>query len=393
MKKVGVYVDVYREKGGVYQYSLSFVRALSKTKLPVEWYLFSSSEVLVEEKKKLRKLGWNLIDFEREVQPGMIDKMVKAVAEKFGKVVDSKVVLLSKYGIDLAVFPNANEKCLACQLPYLACVHDLQHRINPQFPEVGSGVRWQRREWFFSRLMKEADWIVAESEVGKKQILKFYQPDPEMISVLPYVVPPYLEEVKIGKKEIQKIIKKYRLPKKFLYYPAQLWPHKNHELIVKGMGLLKQKGIEVELVLVGSKKSEWQVYEKMRKLARGLGVWSQIKVLGYVDDHEIVGMYKLATALVMPTWFGPSNIPPLEAFYLGCPVITSDIEGVRDQVGDAALLVDVADPASMAQAIEVVWKSKSEREKLKTRGKKRIKDWGEGEFAGKLETIMARAIG
>ena len=51
----------------------------------------------------------------------------------------------------------------------------------------------------------------------------------------------------------------------------------------------------------------------------------------------------------MPTYFGPTNIPPLEAFALGVPVLYSDLPGLKDQVGDSALLLDLNNPESMAQ--------------------------------------------
>ena len=50
----------------------------------------------------------------------------------------------------------------------------------------------------------------------------------------------------------------------------------------------------------------------------------------------------------MPTYFGPCNLPPLEAFALGVPVLYPDEPGLRDQVGDAALLMDLSEPRTMA---------------------------------------------
>jgi glycosyltransferase involved in cell wall biosynthesis len=51
----------------------------------------------------------------------------------------------------------------------------------------------------------------------------------------------------------------------------------------------------------------------------------------------------------MPTYFGPTNLPPLEAFQLGVPVLYSNLAGLREQVGDAAMLVDLDNPNSLVQ--------------------------------------------
>ena len=74
--------------------------------------------------------------------------------------------------------------------------------------------------------------------------------------------------------------------------------------------------------------------------ARELKVDRQIRHLGYVPANDMAALYANAEALVMPTFFGPTNIPILEAWGLGCPVITSDIRALREQAGDAALLAD-----------------------------------------------------
>ena len=49
----------------------------------------------------------------------------------------------------------------------------------------------------------------------------------------------------------------------------------------------------------------------------------------------------------MPTYGGPTNLPPLEAFSFECPVCYSDLPGLRDQVKDAAFLLDLDNPESL----------------------------------------------
>ena len=78
--------------------------------------------------------------------------------------------------------------------------------------------------------------------------------------------------------------------------------------------LKKNTGEEVQAVFVGSAKSKWANLEKILALANQLGVKRQILYLGYVEQEDMYSLYKLATALVMPTFPGPTNIPVLEAF-------------------------------------------------------------------------------
>ena len=94
--------------------------------------------------------------------------------------------------------------------------------------------------------------------------------------------------------------------------------------------------------------------------------------MGFIDNEDIVELYKNSLALVMPTYFGPTNIPPLEAFALGVPVLYSDLPGLRDQVGDSALLLDLNDPNSMAKNLINLMTDDNLRATLIRLGKKRI---------------------
>src|SRR5688572_28148468 len=38
------------------------------------------------------------------------------------------------------------------------------------------------------------------------------------------------------------------LPERYLFYPAQFWPHKNHKRIVEALALLRDRGTRVDVV-------------------------------------------------------------------------------------------------------------------------------------------------
>ena len=62
-------------------------------------------------------------------------------------------------------------------------------------------------------------------------------------------------------------------------------------------------------------------------------------------------MYKYATALVMASHFGPTNMPPIEAMEIGCPVVCSDLGGHREILGDAASYFDSYNIDSMTKSM------------------------------------------
>ena len=80
-------------------------------------------------------------------------------------------------------------------------------------------------------------------------------------------------------------------------------------------------------------------------------------------------LYTNAFSLVYPSFFGPENMPPLEAFALGCPVIASEVSGAKEQLGNAAILFDPRDENDLARKIKLLYNNKKYRKMLINRVK------------------------
>jgi glycosyltransferase involved in cell wall biosynthesis len=167
--------------------------------------------------------------------------------------------------------------------------------------------------------------------------------------------------------------KKYNLPNNFVFYPAQFWPHKNHVYLLEGLRELEQRhDLRIGAIFSGGDKGNRAYIEGY---ARELRLESRVRFAGFVSDEEIVEFYRQSVALVMPTYFGPTNLPPLEAFELGVPVLYPDKAGLREQVGDAALLIDLKNSVSMADQLKHLIENEELREQLIKNGRKRIENF------------------
>ena len=236
----------------------------------------------------------------------------------------------------------------SADVPYLAIVLDLQHRLQPFFPEVSEAGVWEQRESWYARLLPRATMVITGTETGKREIQKFYSVAPERIHSIPLPVPDDIAEARRNAPSVD-VLTKYKLPQRYLFYPAQFWPHKNHAGLLLAVHALKLKnGTEVPVVLAGGDQGNKSY---IQSLAKHLGIERQIFFLDFVPRSDLLLLYKHALALVYVSFFGPDNFPPLEAFGLGCPVIAADVSGAKEQLGDAALLVDPASPEAIAQAV------------------------------------------
>lgn len=382
MKTIGVYLAVPPHYGGAYQYNMSLIRALESLAGTFRLVAFLAdeewTEMLPESFDQICKpRTFFMKTMEKIWRTFDCSKMrYKRAAARFNPVVRA----INESGCDLVIFPSHDTLSYCTSKKSLATIHDLMHRYEGHFEEYQNG-EYEKREKLFSNMCGEVSGILVDSEVGKIQVLESYDVEVGKVFVLPFVPPYYLLEgkyVDVGKK--------YGLPDKYLFYPAQFWEHKNHFALLVALRTLVDEGLDVNLVLAGSKKNN---YEKVMDEIKRLRLKERVFVIGYVSNDEMYSLYKKALALTFVSMIGPTNIPPLEAMLLGCPAIVSNVYAMPEQVEDAALLVDPRDPVDIAEKIERIWKDGSLREELAEKGLRKISSYGQDQFTSKLKNIIS----
>lgn len=254
-------------------------------------------------------------------------------------------------------------------------VHDLMHRYEAIFPEVRED--YERREVVLKGLARYGAGILVDSRLGKKQFEESYMKSRKTkVIKLPFIVPDHVQEAKEEQIDV---------PAKFVFYPAQFWKHKNHINLVKAVEILRKRIEDVHLVLVGSEKNSCK---DIKKYISNHELEEYITILGFVSNENITYLYRHAVGMIMPSYFGPTNIPPLEAMALGCPLAVSNKYAMPEQVGNAGLLFNPDLPEEIADCIEKLWKDEELREKLKRLGHKRINRWTKKDFEKKLIYIV-----
>ena len=283
--------------------------------------------------------------------------------------------LARRAGIDFVWFvtPYFDET----DLPYAFTVWDLQHRVQPWFPEVSSGGRWQYRELSYRTMLARAAFVIACNGAAARELERFYGCPPQRTLLLPHPTPAFA----LAAAAQEKPALPSRLPVRdgFFFYPAQFWSHKNHIGLLRALAILRQRhGKSIPLILSGSDRGN---VAHVRAEAGRLGITELVHFAGFVSRAELVALYRNALALVYPTYFGPENLPPLEAFALGCPVVASEVDGAREQLGDAALLADPRDFDAFADAMNAVASNPELRQTLVARGLVRARQWTADDYA------------
>ena len=270
-------------------------------------------------------------------------------------------------------------------IPKLTCkiiqpVHDLMHRYEAQYEEIRSTYEW--RENYFSCEARISDVVLVDSQMGKKQYRECYYKRRghfPQIKILPFAVSDY-------KDAIEEYIE---TPIKYIFYPAQFWEHKNHNNLLKAIKILRERIPDIYLILVGSERNSMR---KVRRMIQENSLTNHVSILGFISDEQIKYLYRHAVALVMPTYFGPTNIPPLEAMELGCPVIVSNKYAMCEQVGDAGLLCDPDSPEDIANCIMQVWGNEEKRKDMIVKGYEQCRKWTRKDFKRLVAKIVVREL-
>jgi len=154
--------------------------------------------------------------------------------------------------------------------------------------------------------------------------------------------------------------------------------HKNHKNLIEALEILKTKHkVKIDLVLVGAKKN---YYSNVLDVIKKYGLENQIHYFNYVQNDELVYLYKNAFALIMTSTLGPTNIPPLEAIALGCPVIVSDVYAAREQLDDSALYFNPKDSEDISNKILDLLKNKKLREDIIRKGFIKSSQYSQSQF-------------
>lgn len=232
------------------------------------------------------------------------------------------------------------------ELPYMAVVWDLQHRLQPWFPEVSINGNWQHRDTTYTAVLGRAAAVIVGTEAGKLEVERFFRVDPSRILINPHPTPQFAASAIEATSSIRT---KYQISGDYLFYPAQFWAHKNHVNLLLALQLLRNRFERpLSLALAGSDQGN---LHHVKETTRRLGLSDRVHFLGFVPREDLVELYRQAFALSYVTFFGPENLPPLEAFALGCPVIASEVSGSREQLQDAVLYVDPTSPEQIAEAV------------------------------------------
>jgi glycosyltransferase involved in cell wall biosynthesis len=247
--------------------------------------------------------------------------------------------------------------------PTLFNPFDLRHL---EYPDHLTTSELDRRRDYYPTGVRAATVVDTLSAAVADQLLDAYDGvDPEKVHPVP--MGPALEPREDEEPASAEVDD--RVPESFVLFPANLWPHKNHERLVEALERIeRQHGERVPLVCTGIRDTpEVPPEHRLESVPEA----SQVLDLGYVTASELRALYRRSRLLVYPPLYEGGGLPVLEGWAFDTAVVCSDIPVLREKGGDAALYFDPESVPAMAETIHEAWTDASLRAELIERGQER----------------------
>lgn len=249
-------------------------------------------------------------------------------------------------------------------IKYVVTIHDL---IFKRFPRNYKAIDRRIYNTKFKYACKNADRIIAISEQTKRDIVSFYEINPDKIDVIYQTC--HKNFKKVYSEEIKQHIKeKFELPDQFILNVGTIETRKNLFGILQATLHMKN---DLPIVVVGRKTKYFNFLKvQMQKLKINP---ERFIFLKNVSIEELPSIYQMASVFVYPSFFEGFGIPIIEALHSKVPVVTTKGYCFEEAAGPDSLFVDPNNPEEIAKAIDRILSDADLAHKMKTNGKEYVK--------------------
>ncbi len=387
--KVTAVLENVASAGGGFNQSLTAVKQLKRLtedqNITINLITTKKENLLLKEHLNIDVLYHRLTIFDYINSYLSISELGRRFQKKlnFSSCFEKKLILNNS---DLIYFLNPSFLVFALRkLNYVYTIWDASHRDNPEFPEVRNNIGLTR-DYLYPKAIAQSILTITDSDDLSVKLERRYGCDRNKLLTMPFASP-----IDISKEELRKIEKFDTIFDRYFYFPAQYWAHKNHIRVLEAISILKKKGHIENIIFTGSDKGNLPF---LKKRVEELDIKNQVLFLDFLQFNQIISIYQQCQGVIMTSYFGYTNLPPLEAWYMKKPLIYNKYLG--SSFKNSAILIDPDDADSVANAIIKISRDKELRDSLILAGEEelntiifRIKN-AEDKFLSYLKTFQKR---
>lgn len=261
-------------------------------------------------------------------------------------------------------------------------IHDL---IFLRYPSFYPFIDRHIYSYKFKRACKKADQVIAISEMTKRDIVSYFDIPQEKINVIYQGCDHSFAQVASDAKK-KEVKSKYNLPDRYILYVGSIESRKNLLLVVRALGLLKEK---IHLIAIGK---QTPYAEEVKKEVKSLGLNSTVSLLTNIPFEDLPTIYQMASLFTYPSFFEGFGIPIIEALHSGIPVIAATGSCLEEAGGPHSIYVDPNNVEQMGEAITKVLSNPDMANEMIVSGKEYVKRFSDEIIAGELMELYKKTI-
>jgi glycosyltransferase involved in cell wall biosynthesis len=292
--------------------------------------------------------------------------------------------LARQAGLDLLHSPHYTRPL---DLPCASVVtfHDMTFFL---YPKLHTRAKRLFFPWMMRLSARRADALIADSDSTRRDAMQILHIPAEKITTVPLGIGVEFHRI-TDAGLLEDCRRRYDLPQDFLLYVGTVEPRKDLPLLLGAYARLSQVENPPPLIIVG--RMGWMVEDVFRQI-EALKLKDRVKFTGYIPDQDLPLVYNLAQILLYPSRYEGFGFPPLEAMACGTPVITTAVSAMKDQVGEAGLLVPPQDEQALFEAMRWLMHDRLLWEDLSIRGQRQAKLYTWDQTALKTLQVYQRVI-
>jgi len=257
--------------------------------------------------------------------------------------------LLRDYQIDL--LSHSSLLWRGCLIPSLGWIPDFQHL---RLPDFFSEKAYNEHNKLIIDIIHRSDALLLSSQDALDDLKQFDSGDLPPTYILRFVscLNSYNEDLPT----CRELVDRYGLGAQWFHLPNQFWAHKNHDVVIQSLLLLKKEGNCPLVVSTGDIKDyrNPDYFPALMKKVRDYGLQDNFLVLGMVPYKDVVALMRESVAVINPSLFEGWSTSVEEAKAMGKSIILSDIPVHREQNPERAVFFDSGRPEKLAEGMTQV---------------------------------------
>jgi len=211
---------------------------------------------------------------------------------------------------------------------------------------------------------KQADGIMVNSEDIAQDLIKYCKISPSRIRVIPNPIDTDLFQPKNVKKEQLGL----NPDENILLYVGNVFRLKGIYDLFDALSKVLAQEPNTRLIIVGSIHKEEQQY--LHNYIKNLGISDNIYFIEHMSQDELISYYSASDIFVFPSLSEGSPRAVLEAIACGCPVVATNIAGIRslDNCNEYISFVNIKSPSDLSEQILKLIHNTDLREEISKKG-------------------------